>query len=276
MDIAIGGKTVGKMVFELFDDVVPKTAANFRALCVGDQKNAKGTPLRFRGSIMHRVIEGFMCQGGDFTRRNGTGGESIYGKTFRDENFKLKHGSRGLLSMANCGPHTNGSQFFILFEPAPHLDNKHVVFGRLLRGDSVLSAIEAVRTGAADKPVETVSVLDCGVVRVVSSDEERRAAESDAQEKLAQMAAEKEKARKAAEVRAEKDASQLRSEVSDTVREGLSQKRAREPSAAEDANKKPATSWLDADLDDDDDDDEFEAEEDEEEDDYVVSASDEE
>lgn len=129
----------GRLEFELRADVVPRTAENFRCLCTGE----RNSELHFERSIFHRIIPGFMAQGGDITDSDGTGGKSIYGKTFADEGFSLRHDRRGLLSMANSGKNTNGSQFFILFAPAPHLNGKHVVFGHLLRDEQqVLRKVE--------------------------------------------------------------------------------------------------------------------------------------
>lgn len=163
-DITIGGEPKGRVVFELFKDVVPKTAENFRALCTGEKgASAKsGKPLHFKGSTFHRVIKDFMCQGGDFTHGSGIGGESIYGEKFEDENFKLKHEVPFLLSMANAGPNTNGSQFFITTVPTPHLDGKHVVFGKVIQGKGLVRLVERCEKGASDKPVEDVVIADCG------------------------------------------------------------------------------------------------------------------
>lgn len=163
-DISLNGEQKGRIVFNLYSNIVPKTAENFRALCTGEKGTSEksGKPLHYKGSIFHRVIEKFMCQGGDFTHGTGIGGESIYGEKFEDENFELKHEKPFLLSMANAGPNTNGSQFFITTVPTPHLDGKHVVFGEVIEGKSVVRQIERCEKGPQDKPVNDWVIADCG------------------------------------------------------------------------------------------------------------------
>lgn len=165
-DIAVGNKPTGRLVFELFSSTVPKTAENFRALCTGEKGIGKsGKPLHYKGSTFHRIIPRFMCQGGDFTRGDGRGGESIYGARFDDENFKLAHDKKALLSMANAGKNTNGSQFFITTVPTPHLNGNHVVFGQVVEGLDVLDKMEAVGSAPYGVPKLPVVITDCGEIK---------------------------------------------------------------------------------------------------------------
>ncbi|KAL0082091.1 peptidyl-prolyl cis-trans isomerase cyp5 [Phycomyces blakesleeanus] len=164
-DIAVNGKPAGRMTFKLFADTVPKTAENFRALCTGEKGIGKsGKPLHFKGSSFHRIIPGFMAQGGDFTLGDGRGGESIYGNKFADENFTLKHNAKGLLSMANAGPNTNGSQFFITFDKTPWLDGAHTVFGQVTEGTDLLEKLEQLGSQSG-RPLAKVDITECGEIK---------------------------------------------------------------------------------------------------------------
>lgn len=157
-DLSAGGEPKGRVIFELYADITPKTAENFRQLCTGEPG------FGYKNSKFHRVIPNFMCQGGDFTNHNGTGGKSIYGNKFADENFKMKHNKPGLLSMANAGKNTNGSQFFITTVACDWLDGKHVVFGEVTSGMDVIKAVEAVGSPSGQTRVP-VEVTDCGEIK---------------------------------------------------------------------------------------------------------------
>eukprot|EP00040_Diaphanoeca_grandis_P011509 m.59039 g.59039 ORF g.59039 m.59039 type:complete len:361 (-) comp22646_c0_seq1:65-1147(-) len=160
-DISVDGIDAGRIVFELYNDVVPKTTENFRTLCVGDTKSDKGVALTYKGCPFHRIIKDFMAQGGDFTDQNGTGGVSIYGEKFEDENFDIKHTKPGLLSMANAGKGTNGSQFFITFTETPHLDNKHVVFGEVKKGMGLVRHMEKFGSNGGETSA-VIAIANCG------------------------------------------------------------------------------------------------------------------
>jgi peptidylprolyl isomerase len=165
IEIAIAGKSAGKIEMDLWGKIVPKTVENFKALATGEKgKGKSGKALHYKNSPVHRVIPGFMMQAGDFTNGNGTGGESIYGEKFDDENFKCKHTEKGLLSMANAGKNTNGSQFFITFKETPWLDGRHVVFGKVTKGLDVLDKVEKLGSQSG-KPSEKIDIIDSGIVK---------------------------------------------------------------------------------------------------------------
>ncbi|XP_020696959.1 peptidyl-prolyl cis-trans isomerase CYP63 isoform X2 [Dendrobium catenatum] len=170
LEISLAGGPAERLVIELFSDVVPRTAENFRSLCTGEKGSGRSTlkPLHYKGSIIHRIIKGFVAQGGDFTRQDGSGGESIYGGKFPDENFKLKHDGRGIVSMANSGQDSNGSQFFITFKATPHLDGKHVVFGKVVQGMDFLKKIEQAGSDTG-KPTCLVKIVNCGEITEIKA-----------------------------------------------------------------------------------------------------------
>ena len=162
MDVTCNGWIAGRLIFELFYDTVPKTCENFRAIAAADGPiSSTGKPLTYKGCAFHRIIPDFVAQGGDITNGDGTGGDSIYGRTFPDENFVHTHCDAGCLSMANSKPNTNSSQFFITFGEQPHLDNVHVVFGKMVRGEAALELIKQAGTSGGT-PKQKVIIEDCG------------------------------------------------------------------------------------------------------------------
>ena len=162
LNIEIDGKAIGRIVIGLFGDTTPKTAQNFYELCTHE----KG--FGYKGSKFHRVINQFMAQGGDITNGNGTGGKSIYGDSFPDENFEVGHHGRGWLSMANAGPDTNSSQFFITFIETSFLNGRHTVFGKVIEGLELLDQIEDVQTNRSDCPLKDVVIADCGALELAA------------------------------------------------------------------------------------------------------------
>ncbi|KAF9452321.1 hypothetical protein P691DRAFT_661078 [Macrolepiota fuliginosa MF-IS2] len=169
MDFTVNNEPYGRVIFELFSESAPKTCENFRALCTGEKGiSASGNPLYYKNSIIHRSIKGFMIQGGGallthFTKRNGTGGESIYGSTFPDEDLRRPLDSSALLCMANKGPDTNGSQFFVTLQECPHLNGKHVVFGKVIRGyNEVIQRLTDVLVDDKDRPITPIVITSCG------------------------------------------------------------------------------------------------------------------
>ena len=160
-DISIGSQALGRVKIELFAHLGPKTAENFRQFCTGEFKR-NGTPPGYKNATFHRIIKDFMIQGGDFMRGDGTGSISIYGDKFQDEGFLMNHSGPGLVSMANSGPNSNGSQFFITCAPCDFLDGKHVVFGRVVEGISVIKRIEDTAVGQQNKPKLSVVITECG------------------------------------------------------------------------------------------------------------------
>ncbi|KAG3197851.1 hypothetical protein PC128_g6459 [Phytophthora cactorum] len=187
LDVSIGGSSAGRIMIRLYPGV-PKTTENFRSLCTGERGLGRttGKPLHYRKVPFHRIIKGFMLQGGDFSNRDGTGGESIYGSKFADEGFRYRHTKAGLLSMANAGKNTNGSQFFITTVPTPHLDGKHVVFGEVIRGMDVVRKMENVEAVANNKPapVQAVVIEECGEVDEESESESESDSSSDEEDKI--------------------------------------------------------------------------------------------
>ncbi|KAF5359867.1 hypothetical protein D9756_003198 [Leucocoprinus leucothites] len=164
MDFTVGDEPHGRVIFELFSDTAPKTCENFRSLCTGEMgTSASGYALYYKDSIIHRSIKDFMIQGGDFSKRNGTGGESIYGGTFSDEDLHRPLDSPALLCMANKGPDTNGSQFFITLRECPHLNGKHVVFGKIVKGlEDVIQRLAEVPVDQKDRPTKPIVIVNCG------------------------------------------------------------------------------------------------------------------
>ncbi|KAG8037387.1 hypothetical protein G9C98_005597 [Cotesia typhae] len=198
-DVEVGGLPMGRIIFELYMDICPRTCENFRALCCGELGLGKttGKPLHYKGTVFHRVVKDFMIQGGDFSVGNGTGGESIYGGTFPDENFSVHHTKTFLLSMANRGKDTNGSQFFITTQPAPHLDNVHVVFGEVVSGQEVVSHIEGLPVDRMSRPLQDAKIAKCGeLVLKVKTKSKKREKDSSSSDSNSDSSTDKKKRKK--------------------------------------------------------------------------------
>ncbi|KAE8916105.1 hypothetical protein PF003_g1005 [Phytophthora fragariae] len=232
-DVSISGSPAGRITFRLYPGL-PKTTENFRSLCTGERGLGRttGQPLHYKKTPFHRIIKGFMLQSGDFSKRNGTGGECIYGGKFADESFRYRHSKAGLLSMANAGKDTNGSQFFITAKATPHLDGKHVVFGEVESGMDVVRRMESVETVAGDKPasMQTVVIEDCGEVDDSESDS------SDDEEKKKRKALRKEKKKVKKIERKEKK--RAKKEKKRVKKEAKREKRRRDEDSDEDKERK--------------------------------------
>ncbi|KAE9355787.1 hypothetical protein PF008_g3912 [Phytophthora fragariae] len=232
-DVSISGSPAGRITFRLYPGL-PKTRENFRSLCTGERGLGRttGQPLHYKKTPFHRIIKGFMLQSGDFSKRNGTGGECIYGGKFADESFRYRHSKAGLLSMANAGKDTNGSQFFITAKATPHLDGKHVVFGEVESGMDVVRRMESVETVAGDKPasMQTVVIEDCGEVDDSESDS------SDDEEKKKRKALRKEKKKVKKIERKEKK--RAKKEKKRVKKEAKREKRRRDEDSDEDKERK--------------------------------------
>eukprot|EP00290_Baffinella_frigidus_P012258 CAMPEP_0180151270 /NCGR_PEP_ID=MMETSP0986-20121125/22020_1 /TAXON_ID=697907 /ORGANISM="non described non described, Strain CCMP2293" /LENGTH=451 /DNA_ID=CAMNT_0022098515 /DNA_START=21 /DNA_END=1377 /DNA_ORIENTATION=+ len=244
-EIKIGMLRAGRIEMELYADVVPKTARNFLELCTGEAGMGKeGKPLHFKGSKFHRIIKGFMAQGGDFTMGNGTGGESIYGAKFPDENFRAKHTGPGMLSMANSGPGTNGSQFFITFGPTPHLNGKHVVFGKVVKGLEVVRVMEGQQTGPKDKPIDDITIMDSGVCAPRGSGEKEGGASLPSPKKAKKEKKDKKDKKAKKEEKAAKKAAKKTKKAADKdkekVRESTEKSRAAETEKSRDNAPRPS------------------------------------
>ena len=189
---------MGRIVVQLFNDICPKTCENFLQLCTGQAGVGRltGKPLHYKGCKFHRVIKNFMIQGGDFSKGTGQGGESIYSGTFDDENFTLKHSEPFMLSMANRGQNTNGSQFFITTKPTPHLDGVHVVFGKVISGQDVVTMIENVEVDRKARPLIDVIIADCGILESVEDEKEKHMSKKEKKAKKKAKKKEKKKEKK--------------------------------------------------------------------------------